>query len=144
MFCEFLRAHCGLHFDEDSRFIVEKRLTRRIESLGVGTFAAYHYLLRNGDSAEAEMSEIVDILTTNETYFYREQNHLRALIHEIIPEMLVRRREIDKNATAKIGSMPPEHPAKMEMVPVGATVVRLQCRSLRIGRTRSPAGCRAH
>ncbi len=29
-------------------------------------------------------------------------------------------------ATAKRGSIPPEQPAKMEMVPVGATVVRLQ------------------
>ncbi len=43
------------------------------------------------------------------------------------------------NATAKSGSIPPEQPAKMEMVPVGATVVRLQLRSLRIGRTRVPS-----
>ena len=35
--------------------------------------------------------------------------------------------------------MPPEHPAKMEMVPVGATVVRLQLRSSRLGRMREPS-----
>ncbi len=43
------------------------------------------------------------------------------------------------NATAKSGSIPPEQPAKMEMVPVGATVVRLQLRSFRSGRIRSPS-----
>jgi hypothetical protein len=43
-------------------------------------------------------------------------------------------------ATAKRGSIPPEHPAKMEMVPVGATVVRLQFLSFRSGRTRVPSG----
>ncbi len=46
-------------------------------------------------------------------------------------------------ATAKRGSIPPEHPAKMEMVPVGATVVRLQFLNRRSGRIRSPSGLRA-
>ena len=46
-------------------------------------------------------------------------------------------------ATAKSGSMPELQPAMMEMVPVGATVVTLQFRSFRIGRTRSPSGPRA-
>jgi hypothetical protein len=39
--------------------------------------------------------------------------------------------------------MPLEQPEMMEIVPVGATVVRLQFRSRRIGRTRSPAAVRA-
>ena len=47
------------------------------------------------------------------------------------------------NATAKSGSIPPLHPAMMEMVPVGATVVRLQLRSGLSGRIRSPAASRA-
>ena len=47
------------------------------------------------------------------------------------------------NATAKSGSMPELQLAMMEMVPVGATVVTLQLRSFRSGRTRSPSGPRA-
>ncbi len=47
------------------------------------------------------------------------------------------------NATAKSGSIPPEQPAMIEIVPVGATVVRLQLRSFRIGRMRSPFASRA-
>src|SRR5207244_3486219 len=46
-------------------------------------------------------------------------------------------------ATAKSGSIPEEQPAMIEIVPVGATVVRLQFRSRRSGRTRSPFGPRA-
>ncbi len=48
------------------------------------------------------------------------------------------------NATANSGSIPDEHPAMMEMVPVGATVVTLQLRRRRSGRMRSPLGARAH
>ena len=47
------------------------------------------------------------------------------------------------NATAKSGSMPELHPAMIEMVPVGATVVTLQLRRRRMGRIRSPLGPRA-
>ena len=46
-------------------------------------------------------------------------------------------------ATANSGSIPPEQPAKIEIVPVGATVVRLQLRSRRSGRIRVPSGPRA-
>ena len=47
------------------------------------------------------------------------------------------------NATANNGSMPEEHPAMIEIVPVGATVVRLQCRSRLSGRMRCPSASRA-
>ncbi len=39
--------------------------------------------------------------------------------------------------------MPPEQPAMIEIVPVGATVVRLQLRRRRSGRIRSPSASRA-
>src|SRR5215208_5513939 len=47
------------------------------------------------------------------------------------------------NATANSGSRPDEHPAMMEMVPVGATVVTLQFRRSCIGRMRFPSLSRA-
>ena len=47
------------------------------------------------------------------------------------------------NATANNGSIPELQLVMIEMVPVGATVVTLQLRSRRIGRTRSPLGPRA-
>jgi chemotaxis protein methyltransferase CheR len=92
MFCEFVRSHCGLHFGENSRFLVEKRVARRIEALDVGSFAAYQYLLRNGSQVDEELSSLVDLLTTNETYFFREETQLRTLIDEIVPEVLLKRR----------------------------------------------------
>ena len=88
LFTDFLRRRCGLHFSDETRFLVEKRLARRIHEADFGSFASYFYQLRNGPNAEAEFSEIVDILTTNETYFFRERSQLSALVEEIIPEML--------------------------------------------------------
>ena len=91
MYCELFRSHCGLHFGPDSRFLLEKRLARRVAELAIGSFAAYHYLLESDTSGDKELSHIVDELTTNETYFFRERNQLRALVEEILPERLRKR-----------------------------------------------------
>lgn len=87
LFTDMLRTRCGLHFDEDTRFLVEKRLARRIAESDAGSFAAYMSQLRHGDPRDEEFSRLVDELTTNETYFFRERQQLNALIQEIIPEM---------------------------------------------------------
>jgi chemotaxis protein methyltransferase CheR len=92
LFADFLRGRCGLNFNEDTRYLVEKRLARRIQEADYGSFTSYFYQLRNGPNAELEFSKIIDILTTNETYFFRERSQLVALVEEIIPEVLASRR----------------------------------------------------
>ncbi len=104
MFCEMLRERCGLHFGEDMRFLVEKRVGRRVEKLELGSFAAYHYHLRSGREGEEEFSALIDELTTNETYFFRERRQLDALIGEIIPEQLQRKRHAGERGPVNIWS----------------------------------------
>jgi chemotaxis protein methyltransferase CheR len=104
MFCELLRSRCGLHFDQDMRFLVEKRLARRVIKLELGTFAAYHYYLRSGHEGDEEFACAIDELTTNETYFFRERQQLEALVSEIIPEQLQRKRQTGSTAPVTIWS----------------------------------------
>ncbi len=99
MFAELVRAHCGLHFAEDSRFLLENRLGRRLHELDLPSFAAYHFRLRNQGPGDNELSMLIDELTTNETYFFRESGQLRALIHEIFPEL-----RLDRSASGASGS----------------------------------------
>jgi chemotaxis protein methyltransferase CheR len=88
MFRELLRSHCGLHFADDLRYLLEKRVARRAQALGLASFASYHYLLRRGSDGDEEFARLIDDVTTNETYFMRERDQLRALIEEILPELL--------------------------------------------------------
>ncbi len=92
MFAELLKGHCGLHFAEESRFLLEKRLGRRVSELELASFRAYHYYLRNDSDGPREFARLIDELTTNETYFFRELNQLKALMTEVIPELLLQRR----------------------------------------------------
>ena len=91
MLSRLIKSRCGLHFDDDSRFLVDKRVRRRIQETDAGSFNAYHLLLRDGRDGEEEFARLIDALTTNETYFFRESGQLRALIDEIIPDVRARR-----------------------------------------------------
>ena len=65
----------------------QKQTEEYLEESDAVSFASYLYELRHGANAEAEFSQLVDLLTTNETYFFRERSQLNALVHEIIPEI---------------------------------------------------------
>jgi chemotaxis protein methyltransferase CheR len=91
---DLFAARTGLHFGPDSRFTLERRLRERLTVLKLPTFAEYHHYLRFGKQADAEWDEAIDLLTTNETYFFREERQLRAFQNEILPmlQLLARTR----------------------------------------------------
>jgi chemotaxis protein methyltransferase CheR len=92
-FVDLVRSHCGISFGPDTRFLLERRVARRMRELSITSFSAYQYELRNDSQRDGELAALVDVLTTNETYFFRERSQLRALMGEILPEALVARRE---------------------------------------------------
>jgi chemotaxis protein methyltransferase CheR len=87
MLSELLRVHCGLHFDAETRYVFERRVMRRVRELDLTSFAAYQLLLRGGSQGSRELARLVDELTINETYFFRERSQLVALSTEIVPEL---------------------------------------------------------
>jgi chemotaxis protein methyltransferase CheR len=105
MFAELVRSHCGLHFGEESRFLLENRLARRLRELDLPSFPAYHFRLRNQGPGDNELSMLIDELTTNETYFFRELGQLRALIDEIFPELQVDRSVTSASSVASRNSV---------------------------------------
>lgn len=87
---DVIRDYCGLYFDDNSRYLLEKRLSRRVRNHHLTDFRDYYRFLRYDRRTEEELAAIIDILTVNETYFFREQNQLRAFSEEILGEILVR------------------------------------------------------
>jgi chemotaxis protein methyltransferase CheR len=93
MFAELIRGCCGLHFAQETRFLLERRIERRMRETGASSFAAYHLELRSAAGDGGELGALIDEITTNETYFFRERRQLSALVGEILPEALLQRRE---------------------------------------------------
>jgi chemotaxis protein methyltransferase CheR len=84
---DLIYAYCGLFFDNDAKYLLEKRLGRRLPLHQLGSFKDYYYLLRYDRKRDQELSDIMDILTTNETYFFREAFQLKAFTDEILPQL---------------------------------------------------------
>jgi chemotaxis protein methyltransferase CheR len=84
---DFIAEYSGIHFDDGNRYLLERRLQNRIEAHSMDSFRDYYLHLIYSPNREEEVGTLLDILTTNETYFFREMNQLRVFSEEIIPEM---------------------------------------------------------
>ncbi|MBI5848645.1 MAG: protein-glutamate O-methyltransferase CheR [Nitrospirae bacterium] len=90
---DIIKDYCGLYFDDTSRYLLEKRLSRRIRNHHLSDFRDYYRFIRYDKRAEEELTAIMDVLTVNETYFFREQNQLKAFSEEILEELRTVNRE---------------------------------------------------
>ncbi len=90
---DFIYRYSGLYFGEDARYILERRLQKRILQLHLNSFRKYYYHLLYDRDGHKEVDSLVDLLTTNETYFFREKAQLKAFIEEIIPELTERKKQ---------------------------------------------------
>ena len=72
----------GLSFNDSKKSLISSRLTPRLLKIGVHDFDEYIGLIDSGGSP-AEFQMAVDLLTTNETYFFREPKHYALLEAEL-------------------------------------------------------------
>ncbi len=84
---DVIKDFCGLYFDDSSIYLLQKRLTRRVRSHHLNDFRDYYRFILYDKNSEEELAAIMDILTVNETYFFREQNQLKAFSDEILEEL---------------------------------------------------------
>ena len=84
---DLIKDYCGVYFDDSSRYLLERRLTRRVRQHNLDNFRDYYRYLLYDKKKEEELSAVMDILTVNETYFFREEGQLRAFRDEILREL---------------------------------------------------------
>ncbi|HTU58380.1 MAG TPA: protein-glutamate O-methyltransferase CheR, partial [Polyangiales bacterium] len=79
---KLFREHSGIHLPAEKKALVAARLRKRVNALGVSGFDEYCQYLTRRDNGE-ELRRFVDLLTTNETYFFREPQHFAELAKQI-------------------------------------------------------------
>jgi len=73
-FQQFIFDAAGITLPNSKKILVSGRLTRRLHAHNLDTFTQYLALLGSGERTD-EVQRAVDLLTTNETYFFRETKH---------------------------------------------------------------------
>jgi len=88
---DLVQTHCGIYFQNDQQYLFTRRLDSRLKELGLQDYTEYHRHLRYAEDRRLEMERLVELLTTNETYFFREEYQLKAFSEEILPDLILRR-----------------------------------------------------
>ena len=87
---QYIYSLCAVTLDESKGYLIENRLAGLVEETGC---ISYGGLLQRakGDPSRALERRIVDAITTNETYFFRDTTPFDLLRHKIVPELIDRR-----------------------------------------------------
>lgn len=117
---ELLRARCGLQFERDAAYLLRRRLAPRLAAVGAASFRDYVRLLQHGPDRERELDAVIDAVTTNETYFFREAYQLRAFRDEILPTLRALRPRGDRLTVWSAGCSTGEEAYTIAMLIVDA------------------------
>lgn len=80
---DIISREAGIHFEENKFYFLERRVARRIKATNSSCAKEYYRLLTLGNSAE-ELHHLIVAVTTNETYFYRNQPQLESFQNEAL------------------------------------------------------------
>lgn len=83
---DLIRDRIGVSFDDDKRDLFAGKLADRLHALNLKSFLDYFYLLKYGPGTEDEWPRLTDTLSVQETYFWRELDHIRALVDVLVPQ----------------------------------------------------------
>jgi chemotaxis protein methyltransferase CheR len=81
-FQRFIFEAAGITLSDGKKLLVCSRLGKRVQYYELGSYAAYFRLLASGQEP-AEVQTAIDLLTTNETYFFREPRHFEFLQEQL-------------------------------------------------------------
>jgi chemotaxis protein methyltransferase CheR len=91
-----IHAHAGIALAPWKRYLIRARLTRRLQELGLSTFAEYHTRLL-ADGTGTELMRFINAMTTNKTEFFREAHHFEYLRDTWLPARGPCRRATDRH-----------------------------------------------
>jgi chemotaxis protein methyltransferase CheR len=109
----------GISLSADKKTMLEIRLRRRVKSLGISSLTDYCdrlFRMEGGEDVKNELIQLIDVVTTNKTDFFREAGHFDYLVSKALPDLAARN---GANRTALVwsaGCSTGEEPYTLAMV----------------------------
>jgi len=101
IFQKIIFKEAGITLGDKKKVLVQSRLLKRIHFYKLESFAQYIRLIQIN---KQELNEMINLLTTNETYFFREIEHFEFLQKVVIPENLHNKKLRVWSAAASVGA----------------------------------------
>lgn len=84
---DLVYEHSRIKLGNDKQALLSSRLGKRLRHLGLSSFDEYCTVLRSPHSND-EIGELIDLISTNHTRFYREPDHFHFLTEKILPRLV--------------------------------------------------------
>jgi chemotaxis protein methyltransferase CheR len=92
---DHIYAEAGIVLENDKHYLLESRLTPMVRQLGLSSINDLCALLRATQQGEVRR-QVVEAMTTNETYFFREPAHYEAIRTVLLPRLKEERGQAKK------------------------------------------------
>lgn len=89
---DFIYNESGIFIAESRKYLVENRLGNRLRELNLKNFGEYYYYLRFDPNRRSEMPKLFEVITTNETSFYRNPPQLQVFQEKVLAAELEKQR----------------------------------------------------
>ena len=83
-FVKLIYKKTGIYYEYNKKYYVEKRIEKCAEQLAVDNLHDYYMMLKFSDDT-AEFDRLINELTVNETYFFRDFPQLRNFAEDVLP-----------------------------------------------------------
>ena len=88
----FIYDKTGIYFQDNKRYLLESRVSRRLKALQLDSFEAYARQVTTRRQHE-ELGHLINAITINETFFFRHQAQYDVLVDHLIPALIGERGE---------------------------------------------------
>jgi len=83
---DLIHEYTGIYFDAGRYDVMLEKLSDLARARGHRSFMEYYYLLKYEDKQRIEWQRVVEVLSVQETYFWREMPQIRALVDVLVPQ----------------------------------------------------------
>ncbi len=94
LFQTYIYDKAGIRIQDHKRPLIENRLRKRLRELNLATYADYYAFLTSAQGEKTELSNFLDAITTNETYFFRHTPLWDYLMKEWLPKAAEAKRKV--------------------------------------------------
>lgn len=85
---DFIYDQCGIYIADNRKYLVENRLANRLKDLNLKTYGEYFYFLRYDAGRRQELTKLFEVVTTNETSFFRNPPQLKVFEEKVLGAVL--------------------------------------------------------
>lgn len=88
-----INERTGMFFDNGKSDLLIDKLSPLVIERGFTSYLDYYYLLKYDTAANAEWRDVMNALSVQETYFWREIDQVKALVQTLVPQWHARNRD---------------------------------------------------